>query len=128
MNSSFKIVLLIFISSGLGGVARYQMQLGIYKLYPHAFPWGTFLVNILGCLLIGIFFALSEKGNLLSHEWRLALTTGFCGGFTTFSAFAYENINLLKSGNYLYAGLYITASAVLGIAAVFLGIYMIKSF
>jgi CrcB protein len=88
---------------------------------------GTFLVNISGCLLIGIFYALSEKGNLLTPEWRLFLTTGFCGGFTTFSSFAYENVNLLRNSDFLYFGLYILSSVVLGIAGVYLGIFLIKS-
>lgn len=95
-------------------------------MYPFTFPLGTFIVNTTGCLLIGLFYALSEKGNLLTPEWRLALTTGLCGGFTTFSTFAYENMNLLRTGDYLYFGLYILASVALGIAAVYLGIITIK--
>src|ERR1051325_4683798 len=126
MNSSLKIILIVFTGSGIGGVARYGMQTWIFKMYPFTFPLGTFIVNIIGCLLIGLFYALSEKGNLLTPEWRLALTTGLCGGFTTFSTFAYENMNLLRTGDYLYFGLYILASVVLGIAAVYIGIITIK--
>lgn len=126
MNSSLKAVLIVFAGSGLGGVARYSMQTFILKLYPHIFPFGTLAVNILGCFLIGIFYALSERTGMLSTEWRIALTTGFCGGFTTFSAFAYENVSLLKTGNYLFVSLYIIASVVFGIAAVFAGIFLIK--
>jgi len=126
MNSSIKIILIVFTGSGIGGVARYGMQTWIFRMYPFNFPLGTFIVNIIGCLLIGLFYALSEKGNLLTPEWRLALTTGLCGGFTTFSTFAYENMNLLRTGDYVYFAIYITASVILGIGAVYLGIITIK--
>ncbi len=126
MNNSIKFFLIVFAGSGIGGVARYSMQSWIFKLYPFTFPLGTFVVNTIGCLLIGIFYALSEKGNLLTPEWRLALTTGFCGGFTTFSTFAYENMSLLRTGDYLYFALYVAGSVILGIAAVYLGIITIK--
>lgn len=126
MNNSLKIILIVFTGSGFGGVARYGMQTWIFRMYPFTFPLGTFIVNTVGCLLIGLFYALSEKGNLLTPEWRLALTTGLCGGFTTFSTFAYENMSLLRTGDYLYFALYILASVVLGIAAVYLGIIIIK--
>jgi fluoride exporter len=127
MNNSLKIILIVFTGSGIGGVARYGMQTWIFRLYPFTFPLGTFIVNIIGCLLIGLFYALSEKGNLLSPEGRLALTTGFCGGFTTFSTFAYENMNLLRTGDYIYFGLYTLGSIIAGIVAVYLGIFFIKS-
>src|ERR1051326_957999 len=126
MNSSLRIILIVFAGSGIGGVARYGVQSWIYKLYPFTFPLGTFIVNIIGCLLIGVFYALSEKGDLLTPEWRLALTTGFCGGFTTFSTFAYENMNLLRTGDYVYFSLYTVASIIFGIVAVYLGIIAIK--
>ena len=121
-------MLIVFAGSGFGGVVRYCMQTWVLKVYPSAFPLGTFIVNILGCLLIGLFYALSEKHNLLTTGWRLSLTTGLCGGFTTFSAFAYENMNLLKTGDYINMGLYIAASVLLGIAAVFAGTFIIKAF
>jgi len=123
-----KTALIIFAGSGLGGVLRYLVQ----KLFVDAgyvnFPTGTFVVNILGCFLIGLFNALAEKNNLISTELRLALTTGFCGGFTTFSTFANENMNLLRNGDYTYFSLYIIFSVVLGIGAVLLGINTVKLF
>lgn len=125
MGISVKILLIIFIASGLGGILRYAIQL-FFKPYSLNFPTGTFIVNILGCLLIGAFYAFAEKNNMLSQEWRLALTTGFCGGFTTFSAFAYENMALLKTGNYTTFFLYTAGSVILGIFAVFAGIFAVK--
>ena len=126
MNNSLKLILIVFAGSGIGGVARYSMQSWIFKLYPFTFPLGTFIVNTIGCLLIGIFYALSEKGNLLTPEWRLALTTGFCGGFTTFSAFTLEGIGLLKENRTVLFVIYLTASVVGGLLATFVGIRLAK--
>lgn len=123
-----KTALIIALGGAIGSISRYGAQVFIYRIYPSVFPAGTFLVNLMGCLLIGIFYGLSEKGNLLTPEWRLFLTTGFCGGFTTFSTFAYENVDLIRSSDFLYTGLYIAGSVVLGIAAVFLGILLIRWF
>lgn len=86
-----------------------------------SFPVGTFVVNILGCLLIGFLFGLSERGQLLSAEWRMFLTVGFCGGFTTFSTFANENILLLRDEAFFYFSLYVGLSVVLGLFAVYFG-------
>jgi fluoride exporter len=121
-----KTVLIVFLGSGIGGVARYIVQNVVAGSSPFIFPVGTFTVNVAGCFLIGLFYALGEKGNLLSPEWRIALTTGFCGGFTTFSTFAFENMNLLRTGDYIYFVLYIFLSILLGIVGVFLGIACIK--
>lgn len=119
--------MIIALGGAIGSLSRYGAQTCIYKLYPFVFPLGTFLVNMTGCLIIGLVYGLSEKGNLLSPEWRLFLTTGFCGGFTTFSTFAHENASLLRSFDFLYLGLNILGSVVLGIAAVFLGILIVKA-
>ena len=118
--------MLVGIGGGIGSIARFLCQKYLYALYPHHFPAGTFTVNILGCFLIGIFYGLTEKGNLFTPEWRLLLMTGLCGGYTTFSSFALENITLLKSGEYLYCALYIAGSVILGIAATFFGAFVLK--
>lgn len=122
-----RIVLIIGLAGFLGTIARYLSQQLVYKYYPVTFPYGTLAVNLLGCFLIGIFYALSEKGNLLSPEWRMFLTTGFCGGFTTFSTFTYESVNLINDRQYLYLGIYATVSVVVGITATYLGIWLTKS-
>jgi fluoride exporter len=122
----FKNILVVGIGGGLGSIARFLCQKYISAWHPHPFPFGTFLVNILGCFLIGVFYALAEKGNILTPEWRLFLTTGICGGFTTFSSFAYENVSLLRSGDFLYFGFYAAGSVFLGIVATFGGIALLK--
>jgi fluoride exporter len=119
-------LLLIAIGGALGSVSRYGCQKWIYQIHPHPFPFGTFIVNISGCLVIGLIFGLSEKGNVMSPEWRLFLTTGFCGGFTTFSSFSLETLSLLREGEHTFALLYILLSVVLGLLAVYLGAYLIR--
>ena len=119
---------MVGIGGGLGSVARFLCQKYISIWYPHPFPIATFLVNIAGCFLIGVFYEMAEKGNLLPLEWRLFLTTGICGGFTTFSAFALENVTLLKTGDFLYFCFYTAGSGFLGIAATFGAIALLKLF
>lgn len=122
----WKDILLIGLGGGAGSIARFLCQRGAYTIYPHAFPFGTFIVNVAGCFIIGMLLGLMEKGALLKPEWRMLLVTGFCGGFTTFSAFAAENIQLLKDGRLLYFFIYIIASIVLGLLAAFVGLVLFK--
>lgn len=90
-------------------------------------PFGTFAANIIGSLLIGVILGLAVKQNTLSENQILFLATGFCGGFTTFSTFAYENHLFLKSGDFTSFALYTIASFVIGFLAVFAGIFIVKS-
>jgi len=119
-------ILLVATGGGAGSALRFLCQRWVHQHYPHAFPWGTFLVNIAGCLLIGLLWGLIEKGNLVKAEWRLLLVTGFCGGYTTFSSFAAENIQLLKDGRITYFLFYSLASVLLGILAAFAGMMLTK--
>lgn len=105
----------------LGTIARFLVSRFMHRIFLVSFPIGTFTVNIIGCLLIGILFGISEKGDLLTPEWRIFLTTGFCGGFTTFSTFSLENISLLKDGNFLFFALYTGLSVALGLLATYAG-------
>lgn len=121
-------ILLVGAGGAVGSVARFLSQQMIARYYPSSFPWGTLIVNIVGCFIIGIVYAFGEKGNLLSPEMRLLLATGFCGGFTTFSTFAYENISLMREGELLYTFLYIAASIIVGFLAAYIGVLIVKSY
>lgn len=119
-------LLLIGLGSGIGGVLRYLSQQFIQRHFPSSFPFGTLWVNISACFLIGIIYALAERGNLLSPQTRLFLAAGICGGYSTFSSFAYENISLMQSSAFFYMFLYTAASIVVGFAATYLGILFVK--
>jgi len=120
-----RIIALIGIGSFIGGILRYLTTVFIQTKFLSTFPYGTLTVNILGSLIIGIVFGLSEKLNL-SPEWRLFLATGICGGFTTFSAFSLETMSMLQEGQYFYSIGYVTLSILFGLLAVFLGMTLIK--
>ena len=120
-----KQVLLVFLGGGLGSVLRYAISIRLNPILTN-FYLGTFLVNILGCLLIGLLCGLSSKQHLISPTTSLLLATGFCGGFTTFSTFALEKYNLLKSGQLMALFVYLALSVLVGILAVALGIYLSK--
>ena len=96
-----RILLLIGTGSFIGGISRFLVSRFVQSALLSAFPYGTFIVNILGCFLIGIIYGLTERGNLADAGLRMFLTVGFCGGFTTFSTFANENLALLRDGNIL---------------------------
>jgi CrcB protein len=120
-----KQVLLVFLGGGVGSVLRYVVTRFLNNPTTGV-PYGTFLVNIIGSFLIGIILGLALKNEALNQNHTLLLATGFCGGFTTFSAFAYENHLFLKSGNLTLLFGYTIASIVVGLLAVFLGIYIVK--
>lgn len=124
----FMIKTLLLVGTGgfLGSISRYLASRFLQNSIPSSFPYGTFFVNITGCLLIGIIYGLSERSSLLTPEWRLFLAVGFCGGFTTFSTFANENLALLRDGEFFYFFLYTGLSVFLGIAATFIGVLMTK--
>ena len=118
-----KHLLLVFLGGGLGSSLRYIVS---KWLNTGTYPLGTFAVNIIGSLLIGIILGLAAKGGNISANTSLFLATGFCGGFTTFSTFSYENNMFLKSGDFLSFSLYTTASVAVGIFTAFVGIWISK--
>ena len=120
-----RLLLLIGTGSFIGGILRYLLSFFITSKSNSYFPFGTLTVNIIGCMLIGLLFGLSEKVNL-SQEWRLFLATGILGGFTTFSAFSNESFGMIRDGQLVYAISYISLSVFVGIAATFLGFALIK--
>ena len=124
MDRSF---LLVGVGGFVGSVFRYWLALFIGRQLSSTFPLGTLTVNVLGCLLIGILAGLSERGTILSPETRILLTTGFCGGFTTFSTFSYESITLMQDGEFFYLAGNVVISVVAGLLSTYLGILLIRS-
>ncbi len=124
----YKIFFLVGSGGFMGSVSRYYSHQIISRYFPAIFPFGTLGVNLVGCFLIGIIYGLAEKGTSISPDMRIFLTAGFCGGFTTFSAFSLDSLKLINSGDWIYFTLYITASVVIGILATFGGAYVSKLF
>ena len=120
-----KEIALVFVGGGLGSALRF----GIGKLFISSlnkFPTATFLVNMIGCLLIGLFVAYFSKSE--NSFYKLLLVTGFCGGFTTFSTFSNESIFLLKNNQFTLAVIYILSSLIVGLLATFLGYFLMNKF
>ena len=115
-----KDIVLVGIGSCIGGICRYLISLFMGQSHC-GFPWGTFVVNIIGCLLIGILWGLTSRFQHLAPVFSLLLMVGFCGGFTTFSTFSKEGLAMLQTNNYLLFASYTLGSVVFGIAAVALG-------
>jgi len=119
---------ILIVGSGgfIGSVMRYLVQVFVEKGLMSTFPFGTLIANIAGSFIMGAAFALAEKGDLMNAEWRIFLTVGICGGFTTFSAFAYNNYSMLK--DHLFGQLFwnVGANLFLGILAVYLGIILVR--
>lgn len=122
-----KNVLIIGMGGFIGTISRYLGSVYVDKWIAISFPMGTFIVNILGCFLVGLFYGIFETSELMTTEWRLFLTIGFCGGFTTFSAFAFDNFLMAKDEQFLYMSLYTIGSVTLGLLMVYLGQLLIKT-
>lgn len=119
--------LIVFFGAGVGGALRHGINMAVLRLGWTAFPVGTLAVNVIGSFLIGViaeYFAL--KAHLPQH-WRLFLTTGILGGFTTFSAFSLEAALLYERGRPALAAAYVLASIILSIAALFAGLAIVRS-
>jgi CrcB protein len=119
-------LLLVGLGGFLGSIVRYKLGgLVLHLTAQQRFPYGTFSVNVLGCLAIGILAGLAERYDMFGPQARLFLFTGLLGGFTTFSAFGLEAAYLVRRSELLVAALYAGGSVVFGIAAVFLGLKLV---
>lgn len=121
-----KEIILLGLGGFIGTSLRYGAQLLVNKFISVVFPMGTFLVNISGCFLIGVLYGIALKHEWMTNEWRLFLITGLCGGYTTFSTFSYESVELFRQGNYVYLLLYIFLSVGMGLLATVAGLSVIK--
>lgn len=122
----FRTILLVAVGGAIGSVLRYLTAVAVQKYYASVFPLATFLTNIIGCFLIGIIVGWLAKNQMPDSNLKWLLITGFCGGYTTFSAFGFENVSLLQNNHSGTAFLYIAASVIAGLAAVWGGLCLVK--
>ena len=121
-----KSFLLVFLGGGIGSSCRFLISNIINNSFKSFHYLGTFSVNVIGCIIVGIVMGFLQKENNFNQNYLLLFSSGFCGGFTTFSAFANENLDLIKNGNFSVFFLYIISSVVFGIAAAYLGYLIVK--
>jgi CrcB protein len=121
MRTDWRLIAAVAIGGALGSVARYLLGAFIQDRVSMALPLGTLVINVVGSLLLGFFVQVGLDTSAFSPEIRFFLTTGFCGGFTTFSTFSYETFRLIEDGEYGTAGAYVTGSVVLSLLGCALG-------
>ena len=121
-----KIVFLVGLGGFIGSLSRYFIEKSLYAIIQSSFPYPTFLINLIGCFLIGLLFGLSNKLDIISFELRIFLATGILGSFTTFSTFSKDSLILLKDGNIKYFLLYTLSSFIIGILFTFIGYTIVK--
>jgi CrcB protein len=120
-------MLLVAVGGAIGSMSRYQIgAMVLARTETWAFPLGTFLVNVLGCLIAGILIGVAEYRDFLTLEMRLLVFTGFLGGFTTFSAFGVESVALIERGQYAMAATYVISSVLVGLGALFAAIKLVN--
>ncbi len=118
-------IFLVAVGGALGSVARFLCSFALARWFGETFPWGTLFVNVLGSFVIGFFFTLTAPGGrlLISTDWRIFVTVGICGGFTTFSSFSLQTLVLLRDGEWLLASLNAFGSLAVCMLAVWLGFF-----
>lgn len=117
----------IAVGAAVGGVSRFYLTVAMQERFGEAFPWGTLLINITGSLLLGFVIRYAMATPSMSLELRLMLTTGFCGGYTTFSSYSYETAVLLDTGHYGRAAIYSIGSVVISLLAMFCGFALARN-
>ncbi len=123
-----KSLLIVGAGSFIGGSVRYLLSTFLKNVCGQGFPWGTLAVNLLGCFLFGIVFAIFSKNSSTNSSLYLLLTTGLCGGFTTFSTFANESVQMLQHGNTIGFIGYVATSVIAGFVLIALGYWSVKVF
>jgi CrcB protein len=119
-------VLFVIIGGGAGALFRYLTTLLCLRFFGTGFQFGTVLVNLAGCFLIGVAMAIAERGTMLTPAMRLLFVTGFLGGFTTFSTFAWESVHALRSASFATAALHVLVSNVAGLGLAFVGFWSVS--
>jgi fluoride exporter len=122
-----KNLLLVFAGGGVGSVLRYALSRWVNNLFTAHFPYGTFLVNIIGCFLIGFIMFYTERYGDNAGQWRLLLATGLCGGFTTFSTFSLESTELISEQHLFVFFAYAIGSVAVGLLATYGGLLLGRS-
>jgi CrcB protein len=117
----------IALAGAAGTLCRYGLQGLVQRQSASLFPWGTFAVNMAGCFLFGVAWALAEEKSLLTAQVRTVILVGFMGAFTTFSSFAFETVQLMRDAQWLLAAANVVGQNVLGLAALVLGIVMARA-
>jgi len=118
--------LFVIIGGGAGALFRYLTTLLCLRFFGPGFQFGTVLVNLTGCFLIGVAMALAERGTVLTPALRLLFVTGFLGGFTTFSTYAWESVQALRTASFATAAIHIFLSNIAGIGLAFAGFWSVS--
>ena len=121
-----KSLCIVGIGSFIGGALRYLISTCMKNISTQGFPLGTLMVNLLGCFVIGLLYAIFGRYSSTSHPWCLLLTTGLCGGFTTFSTFANESLQMLQNGHWGSFLAYVSISVIAGICLTAIGYWIVK--
>lgn len=119
-------ILFVGLGSFAGGSLRYLISKYVQGMLNFDFPLGTFIVNIIGCLIIGFFYGAFSSDHIMNNNMRLMITTGFCGGFTTFSTFMNDNYGYLRDQNFFLLALYTSLSLFIGLIMLYLGYNLSK--